>query len=161
MFKRLQTTKALPSTQHFAQRLMLDRILNKANLEYRVERLGDSLCVLCCEENEITNSLFITCKVVQKIWNRYIKWVGVNFISHSNKQNYFQHFHLMNLNTNQRSRTIKFVFHLFIYLTLLKLQCNKQQENVEYRYYVMYWMKTIIHAYIVDSSEQVLKCSKY
>jgi len=43
LFKSLWTIKALPSTQHFIWKMLLDKILAKVNLEYKGVGTGNSM----------------------------------------------------------------------------------------------------------------------
>lgn len=62
--------KALPSTQHFAWRVLINRITTNDNLSRRGILRGSNLCVMCGNADESSNHLFFSCKIAWSVWNQ-------------------------------------------------------------------------------------------
>jgi len=78
----LWSLNIVPSTTVCARKLQLDRLPTRANLSRRGVLLGNMWCPLCQKGVETTQHLFITCKVVQKIWDQCESWVGNVIVRH-------------------------------------------------------------------------------
>lgn len=100
VFKQLWSLKVKPSALHFSWKLLLEKVPTKENLEKRMVGLINTLCSLCQSEYEITNHLFVTCSVVQNIWDKCDRWVGVSLVRHKNIRCHFSKFYLTKLNFN-------------------------------------------------------------
>ena len=80
VLKQLWSLKVLSTALNICWKTVLDRVPVKKNLEKRRISLSNNMCPLCQEQLETINHLFITCMVVQRVWDICDRWVGVNLV---------------------------------------------------------------------------------
>jgi len=58
LYDRFWKSKALPSAQSFAWKLVKNKVTTKVNLDERGVKLANMLCVMCGKEGESITHLF-------------------------------------------------------------------------------------------------------
>ncbi|GKV18960.1 hypothetical protein SLEP1_g29268 [Rubroshorea leprosula] len=94
LFKRIWS-KILPSkVAAFNWKVILDRIPKKINLLKRgiVKDTGDRKCVLCENEDEDSNHLFLNCSIARRLWQACANWWGITVTLHKDCWKTFQNF---------------------------------------------------------------------
>jgi len=69
LFATLWSEKVLTFAQHFAWKVMLNRVATKENLKKRGCNLENDLYLMYGESVEKTNHLFFECKIARTVWN--------------------------------------------------------------------------------------------
>jgi hypothetical protein len=85
VFKRLWKGAAPSKVHAFAWQLLLNRIQTKDNLFKRRMIQADQLrCVMCNQNFESANHLFLHCDVAAKVWYEINSWLGFYLITPPN-----------------------------------------------------------------------------
>ena len=86
VLSRIWKTDAPSKVMAFSWKLLLNRIPSKDNLSSRRVILPESSldCVLCDREVESAIHLFLHCEVAMKVWDRVMRWLGLNFLTPPN-----------------------------------------------------------------------------
>jgi len=101
IFKLLWQVKASPNVLVTAWRALLDRLPTKANLMTRGVMINSQPCVMCGGGIESAQHLFLDCTVAQRVWNRFLRWMGIAFVQHRELMYHFEQFHFPIFNHNQ------------------------------------------------------------
>jgi len=75
-------SKDFPFSGGMCMEVIDDRISTRSNLVKRGLQLPSLLCPFCQECVELTQHLFVTCKVAQKVWDQCERWLGIVTIRH-------------------------------------------------------------------------------
>jgi len=97
IFKIFWKTRALPTTQHFAWKVILNRVGTKLNLRRKGIITSSTLCVMYGNAEESNSHLFFTCKIAKCVWKQCHIWVGNTSVSHNDPQYHFCQFELLKL----------------------------------------------------------------
>jgi len=73
----------------------VDRLPTRANLGRRGVILGTVCCPLYQDGDETAQHLISSCKVFQRVWDYYERWIGNVTVRHEDITSHFQSFHLM------------------------------------------------------------------
>ncbi|GLT51251.1 hypothetical protein SLA2020_246720 [Shorea laevis] len=94
IFKRIWNPIVPSKVAAFNWKTLLDRIPTKLNLIKRgiIKDMAEEKCVLCEEETEDADHLFLKCRVARWLWQACASWWGTNFTLHRDCWTIFQHF---------------------------------------------------------------------
>ncbi|GKV09210.1 hypothetical protein SLEP1_g20749 [Rubroshorea leprosula] len=94
IFKRVWNPIVPSKVAAFNWKTLLDRIPTKLNLIKRgvIKDMAEGNCVLCEEEIEDADHLFLKCRVARRLWQACANWWGTNFTLHRDCWKTFQHF---------------------------------------------------------------------
>ncbi|GKV00002.1 hypothetical protein SLEP1_g12766 [Rubroshorea leprosula] len=94
IFKRVWNPIVPTKVAALNWKTLLDRIPSKLNLIKRgiIKDMAEGNCVLCNEEIEDADHLFLKCKVARGLWQACANWWGTNFTLHRDCWTTFQHF---------------------------------------------------------------------
>ena len=80
VFKKLWKSKVAQVT---AWRVLVNKLVTKANLEKRGITVKSCMCSLCGVVEETSTHLFFECKFSWVLWNQCCVWLGVQSASHN------------------------------------------------------------------------------
>jgi len=84
-----------PVTKICAWRVLLNRLPTRNNLSKRRVVLNSNLCPLCNQHTEATQHLFLSCVMIQKVWDNCDKWIDISSIRQNFVFKHFRSFHLL------------------------------------------------------------------
>lgn len=98
VFEHLWELKVMPSGLFYVWRAFSNRIATKQNLQRRGVAMGDTLCVLCGNEEETTSHILVLCEESIKVWNMCLSWLGISSVNHNELICHFEQFSCLCLN---------------------------------------------------------------
>jgi len=96
-FKEVRNLKVPATTKVFGWRVLLDCFPSRGNIKSRGVWVSCNLCPLCNKEVETTYHILIDFDVVQRIWAKCDKWVGLTSVRNNTITNHFCSFYLSGL----------------------------------------------------------------
>ena len=102
---KFQKTKALPSTQVTAWRVLKNKLATKFNLVRRRVEYESILCILCGVEEESSRHLFFEYRLAWLVWSQCYAWLGAASVDHSDP-----YFHFLQFRMCKASETVNAVW---------------------------------------------------
>ena len=98
LYELFWKTKALPTTQHFTWRVIINKVATRVNLQTKRVILVSRTCAMCHESDEAIAHLLFTCRTTTCIWKMCDLWARVEFAYHNIADIHFYQFGQLGLN---------------------------------------------------------------